>query len=285
MRNATVVSAALLAGVMVLAGTGCNKLKSRDDLNKGVAAYRDAKYNEAVDFFKEATSLDPDNPNARIYLATAYMMQWVPGAESPQNAQFANDATTEFMKVLDKDPNEKVSLASLASLSYNSAASLPPDQKVQKLDEAAKWYHKLIDVDPTNKEAFYSLGVIAWAKWYPALMTARANLRMKPEDPGPLKDKKVKDELRTQYSSIIEDGIQNLQKALDIDKEYDDAMAYMNLLLRERADLVDNSEQYKKEIEVADSWVQKALDTKKIKAARQPTTGGITQEAAPADTK
>jgi len=279
------VSAALLAGVMVLAGTGCNKLKSRDDLNKGVAAYRDAKYNEAVDFFKEATSLDPDNPNARIYLATAYMMQWVPGAESPQNAQFANDATAEFMKVLDKDPNEKVSLASLASLSYNSAASLPPDQKVQKLDEAAKWYHKLIDVDPTNKEAFYSLGVIAWAKWYPALMTARANLRMKPEDPGPLKDKKVKEELRTQYSSIIEDGIQNLQKALDIDKEYDDAMAYMNLLLRERADLVDNSEQYKKEIEVADSWVQKALDTKKIKAARQPTTGGITQEAAPVDTK
>ena len=70
-------------------------------------------------------------------------------------------------------------------------------------------------------------------------MTARANLRMKPEDPGPLKDKKVKEELKAQYSAIIDDGIANLQKALDIDKEYDDAMAYMNLLIRERADLPD----------------------------------------------
>ena len=68
-------------------------------------------------------------------------------------------------------------------------------------------------------------------------MTARANLRMKPEDPGPIKDKKVKEELQAQYSAIIDDGIANLQKALDIDKEYDDAMAYMNLLIRERADL------------------------------------------------
>jgi hypothetical protein len=52
----------------------------------------------------------------------------------------------------------------------------------------------------------------------------------------------------------------------------------MNLLVRERADLVDSPDQYKKEVEVADSWVQKALDTKKIKAARQPQTGGIVQE-------
>ena len=81
--------------------------------------------------------------------------------------------------------------------------------------------------------------MIAWAKWYPALMTARAELRMKPEDPGPIKDKKVKEELKAKYSAMVDDGIANLQKALDIDKEYDDAMAYMNLLIRERADLLD----------------------------------------------
>jgi tetratricopeptide (TPR) repeat protein len=278
MRNVTVVSAALLAGAMVLFGTGCNKLKSRDDLNKGVAAYRNAKYADAVEYFKEAIALDPTNPNAGVYLATAYMMQWIPGAESPENAEFASKAKAEFLKVLEKDSGDKVALAYLASLAYNSAQSMTPDKKLEALNEAISWYRKLIDVDPKNKEAFYSLGVIAWAKWYPALMTARANLRMKPEDPGPIKDKKVKDSLKTQYSPIIEEGIQNLQKALDIDKEYDDAMAYMNLLVRERADLVDNPDEYKKEVEVADSWVQKALDTKKIKAARQPQTGGIVQE-------
>jgi tetratricopeptide (TPR) repeat protein len=277
MRKANLLSA-VLVGSLLLIATGCDKLKSRDHLNQGVAAFRSAKYGDAVEHFKQAIQLDPDNPNARLYLATAYMSQWIPGAESPENIQFAQQAKDEFNKVLEKDPNDKTAIASLASIAYNQAQSMTPEKKLEKFDEASKWYKKLIEVDPKNKEAYYSLGVIAWARWYPADMTARAALRMKPEDPGPIKDKKVKEELRTKYSAVIDDGIQNLQKALDIDKEYDDAMAYMNLLVRERADLVDNPDEYKKQIEVADSWVQRAVDTKKMKAARQPATGGITAE-------
>jgi tetratricopeptide (TPR) repeat protein len=283
MRKVSSVSAGILTGILILgvmlSTTGCDKLKSRDDINKGIAAFKNAKYGDAVELFKQASALDPDNPNARLYLATSYMSQWIPGAESPENLQFAQMAKDEFLKVLEKDDKNTTALASLASLSYNQASSLTGDKKVEKFDEAAKWYKKLIEVDPKNKEAYYSLGVIAWAKWYPALMTARAELRMKPEDPGPVKDKKVKDELKEKYSAMVDDGIANLQKALDLDKEYDDAMAYINLLIRERADLVDNPDDYKKQIEVADSWVQKALDTKKLKAARQPTTGGIVQDS------
>ena len=63
---------------------------------------------------------------------------------------------------------------------------------------------------------------------------------MKPDEPGPLKDNKAKAELYAKYMPVIDDGIKNLQKALDIDKESDDAMAYMNLLIRERADLADS---------------------------------------------
>lgn len=91
---------------------------------------------------------------------------------------------------------------------------------------------------------------------------------MKPEDPGPIKDKKVKEELKEKYGAVIEEGIKSLEKAVETDKEYDDAMAYMNLLIRERADLADTPEQYKKDIDTADNWVQRALDTKKTKAAR-----------------
>jgi antirestriction protein len=95
---------------------------------------------------------------------------------------------------------------------------------------------------------------------------------MKPEDPGPLKDKKVREELKAKYGSVIQEGIDSLDKALQVDPEYDEAMAYMNLLVRERADLADSQDQYKKEVETADNWVQKTLDTKKKKAARQPAT-------------
>ena len=269
-------------GLLVLAGTGCDKLKSRDQLNRGVQAYRSAKYADAVEYFKTAVNLDPTNLNGRLYLATAYMTQYIPGAESPENLQLAKQAKEEFLKVLERDPNDKTALASLASLSYQQAQGMPDlEQKLKKLDEAKEWYLKLIAADPQNKEGFYSLAVIDWVKWYAAWMKSRADLGMKPEEPGPIKDKKIKADLKDQYSAVIEDGIKNLQKALDIDPNYDDAMAYMNLLIRERADLDESPDQYKKDIETADGWVQKALDTKKMKAAKEAakTAGGITPDA------
>jgi tetratricopeptide (TPR) repeat protein len=276
------LSLVLGIGALVLVGTGCDKLKSRDQLNRGVQAYRSAKYADAVEFFKTAVNLDPNNLNGRLYLATAYMTQYIPGAESPENLQLAKQAKEEFMKVLERDPNDKTALASLASLSYQQAQGMPDlEQKLKKLDEAKEWYLKLITADPQNKEGFYSLAVIDWVKWYAAWMKSRADLGMKPEEPGPIKDKKIKADLKDQYSAVIEDGIKNLQKALDIDPNYDDAMAYMNLLIRERADLDESPDQYKKDIETADGWVQKALDTKKMKAAKEAakTAGGITPDA------
>ena len=103
-------------------------------------------------------------------------------------------------------------------------------------------------------------------------------MSMKPEDPGPLKDKKVREQLKVKNMPVIEEGIKNLEQALQIDPEYDDAMAYLNLLHREKADLEDNPQEYKKETDIADNWVQKTLQTKKIKAERKPVGGGITTE-------
>jgi tetratricopeptide (TPR) repeat protein len=280
MRNLTLKSAALLAGALALLGTGCEKLKSRDDLNKGVSAYKNAKYADAVNFFQEAIQLDPANGNARTYLAIAYMMQWIPGANSPENNAFAAKAREEFNKVLQDNPKDSTALASLASLAYNEGQSLPLEEKMAKLDEAAKWNTMLIEADPNNRDAYYSLGVISQNKFYPALMSAKVNLNMKPEDPGPLKDKKVKEELKAKYSGIIDDGIAKLQKSLEIDKEYDDAMAYMNLLVREKADLADDKDAYKAQIAEADNWLQKALDIKKVKQERleKKNAGGVIQD-------
>jgi tetratricopeptide (TPR) repeat protein len=277
LRNVAVVVA---IGTLALVSTGCEKLKARDNLNKGVQAFKSAKYNTAVEHFKEAVRLDPDFPTARLYLATAYMSQYIPGADSEENMQNARAAEQEFQRVLEKDPNNALAIESIASLHYNQAQGGSLDEKVKKLDEAAKWYQRLASVDPNNKTAYYSLGVITWAKWYPRLMEARSKLGMKPEDPGPIKDQKVKAELKTQWLDTVNQGIQHLERALQIDPEYDEAMAYMNLLIRERADLADSPAEYKKDIEVADNWVQKALDTKKIKAERaaQNLAKGITTE-------
>ena len=99
---------------------------------------------------------------------------------------------------------------------------------------------------------------------------------MKLDDPGPIKDKKVREELKSKYSGVIQDGLASLDKALQVDPDYDDAMAYENLLIRERADLADNKEDYEKDIKTANDWIDKAMEVKKKKTeAKQKTGGGI----------
>ena len=99
-KLAKLTTALALAGLVTL-GTSCEKLKSRDQLNKGVQAFKSAQYPEAVEHFKTAVELDPSFPVARLYLATAYMQQYIPGADSPENNQMAQAAHDQFMKVLD----------------------------------------------------------------------------------------------------------------------------------------------------------------------------------------
>jgi hypothetical protein len=99
---------------------------------------------------------------------------------------------------------------------------------------------------------------------------------MKPEDPGPLKDKKVREELRVKYLDMVNDGIKNLNRALEIDPRYDEAMAYLNLLYRERADIAETPEEYKADISQADTWLQKTLDTRKAKA-NSPATAAAAE--------
>ena len=76
----------------LLSAVGFNRLRARDQLNKGVQAYKNAKYEDAIERFKDAVQLDPSLTNARLYLATAYMGQYIPGADSPDNNRFAEQA-------------------------------------------------------------------------------------------------------------------------------------------------------------------------------------------------
>jgi tetratricopeptide (TPR) repeat protein len=268
MKSKAVVVLAIAA--MTVFATSCNKLKARDQLNKGVQAFKSAQYPQAVERFKTAVEYDPTFATARLYLATAYMQQYIPGAESPENVQMATAAYDQFQKVLDQDPKNELAVASIASLLFNE----------KKLDDANQWNLKLISLNPKNKEAFYTLGVIAWTKALVSDGEARAKLGMKPDDPGPLKDKKVRVEVAAKNEPIVEEGIKDLDKALQLDPEYDDAMAYENLLFRQKADLEDSSDAYKKDIDKANDFFQKTIDTRKIKAERKPVGGGIT-----ADTK
>jgi len=281
-NRSTILALAAVAG-MLLFSTGCEKLRARDNLNQGVNAFKSAKFADAVSHFKTAVELDPSLSSARLYLATAYRSQYIPGAESDENRDFAKRAMEEFMTVYKEEPNNKLALQSIASLHYDEAQGQTAlEDKFKKLDDAKSWHEKILKVDPSAKESLYTIGVIAWAKTYPIRKKARVELRMGDEEPGPIKDVKVRTKLYERNTPILEEGIAAMRKAIEVDKEYDDAMAYLNLLLREKADISDTPAMAKQFSDEADSWVQKAVETKKVKAARMPSQIGIVSEEAPA---
>src|SRR6185369_13665238 len=112
-RNLILFSVVALVGIT---STGCRQLKARDNLNQGVQAYKNAKYPEAIALFQKAVELDPDYKTTHLYLATAYMTQYIPGAESPENVRLAESAFNEFQNVLKLDPKDELATASIASL-------------------------------------------------------------------------------------------------------------------------------------------------------------------------
>ena len=88
------------------------------------------------------------------------------------------------------------------------------------------------------------------------------------------------DELKAKNMAVIQEGIDSLNKALQLRPDYDDAMAYMNLMYREKADVeCDDLSARAEDLKTADHWVDETLRVKKEKAdraARNP--GGVTQD-------
>jgi tetratricopeptide (TPR) repeat protein len=264
----------VLATVTALAGAaGCDKLKARDLLNRGVAAYRNGQYDVAVEDFKQAKDLDPSLVNAKLYLATAYATQYIPGAPSDDNIRMGQQAIDEFQGVLQDDPDNLTAIDGIGSMMFQMAAS-PFDQS--KFQEAEKYELMHIDKKPDDPQPYYWVGVIDWTLSYHANAELRAkyngaNPRKQVRDDQPLPPD-IRDQYAQDYGPMVDDGIAKLNKAIELQPDYDDAMAYLNLLLRRKADMVASDEDRAALEKQADDLVDKVKEIKEKKAEAPVTT-------------
>ena len=246
----------LAAALVLLSGTGCDKLKARDHLNKGVQAYKNSKFEQAIDHFQQAVALDPTLINARLYLATAFAQQYIPGADTPDNNRFAEQAIDSYKQVLQVDPKNINSIKGIAYLYL----------QMKKFPLAKEFYKKASEADPNDPEPYYSVAVIDWTQTYVPRQEERAKLGMKPDESLPAKDKKVCATMRENNTPNVQEGIDNLNKALQLRPDYDDAMAYMNLLYREKADYECGDPVARQaDLRLADLWVDRTMAVKKAK--------------------
>jgi tetratricopeptide (TPR) repeat protein len=236
---------AVLLVLAVIPLSGCSfmrKLEARDKLNKGVKAFTEMKYDAAAQFFEKSLELDPDFETARMYLATAYTSQFIPGSSDPKSEEMAQKGIETFKQVVDnsKDPTSTTyinAMLSVASLYY----------QLKKYPESKEWCNKVLKVNPQNAEAYYRIAVIDYDDVFEKTGLQGENVEyMTPEE-------------REQSLRDIEEGLTSLNKALEIRSDYFDAMEYQNLLWREKAKFEKDEAAKAQLIREADLVSQKAL--------------------------
>ena len=267
-KPGAILSASAL--LLALGAAGCAKLKARDDLNKGVQAYNNAQFEQAIEYFKDATENDPKLINAQLFLAQAYAQQYIPGAPSEENKRNGEQAIAVWKKVLDSNPNNTTALTGIGSMLYNMAGS-PFNRDM--MEQAKDYQQKALALNPNDATPYYWVGVIDYWIAFRTNAQLRADYNqkakkpLKPLDPLPAK---VRDDFVQKEGDTVKEGIDNLNHALQIKPDYANAMAYLNLLLREKADMESDPAARDADEKQADQLLDKVKEINQKQMTAQP---------------
>ncbi len=269
----------LLAALLALLGTttGCDFLKSRDQLTKGVAAFKSAQYEQATNFFQNAVNLDPKNETAKLYLATTYASQVVPNLTTPENLALAQKAIDGFNAVLQGNPHDVTALKQIASINRN----------IQKFDVAKEYEQKVIAEAPNDPEAYYIVAFVDWTLAYKnalTIMAADGAPTVNGLTGDPKKSKNACQKLMDQNTALVNEGMEYLNKAIALNPTYDAAMEYLQLDYRLKAEMEcgkDADAARKQDLAMADEWSNKAMGARKqneLEKEKKAATGGVTMQ-------
>lgn len=267
-------SIAIAVTLLMLPAVGCNKVKARIEMKQGNEYYANEEYKEALAEFQKGLENDPSATFAWRSVGLSALAMFKPGDESPANQELGRVATDAFEKYLadpenagDQKVKDYLLSMYLNSKQFDKALAFV-DQELQKdpakagdfmrskinilnqagrFEEAAKL--GMAFEGPDAPEILYTLGVSAWDKSY--------------NDPSySLADRE----------HIVDLGLAATEKALKIKPDYFEAMAYYNLLYREKAKMTTDPAARQAFLDKATEWMQKAIELRKKAAANEPKT-------------
>ena len=249
----------MLGAALMVATGGCHKFEARVELKQGNALYENESYKEALAQFQKGLEIDPAATFAWRSVGLSAMALHRPGVEGEENEGYADTAIDAFTKYLKDYPEDAKVEEYLVTVLINSgrwdealarlettAKGQPTNPEVEKaivttLLKAGRLEEALVrarkpGVKP-DPQLLYGIGVAAWGQSYgdPTL------------DPAT----RVK---------VVDLGLDATKQSIELDPEFFDAMAYYNLLFREKAKLATTFEEAEKLNAEADIWLKKALE-------------------------
>ena len=166
-----------------------------------------------------------------------------------------------YGEVLQRDPNDVTALRQIASL----------DRSIGRMEQAKDYEKKVIALDANDSEAYYTIGVVDWSQAYKNSVAALGKESLVDKSDGNFKlSKPGCAALSAQNTPLVTEGLQELQKAISINSTYEEAMTYMSLLERRKADLeCGNPDAVKADLQAADDWAQKSMGARKVNEQRK----------------
>jgi tetratricopeptide (TPR) repeat protein len=259
-------AAALAIAALSVTGTGCSRLQSRQLIKKGNQYFKEQLYADALEKYKQAKELDPKEIRLDKFIAMSYMGMYNPGSQDEKNIQSLANAIEYFKKYVAVKPDDEKAAKLLVTTYMNSQKydeaidffkdmvqknpkDSPAVQTIAMLyakkgdfENSMTWQRKRAEIEPTNAEVYYTMGVTAWDKSYNSVPEAL------PAD---------------QRRAIVEQGIKDLNKALELNPDYFEAMFYENLLDRELAKVEPSGAARAELLRQADEWQRKGLEVRK----------------------
>ncbi len=271
-RNAAVL---LLLVCAAFSSAGCNKLKSKKEIKKGNDFFKAAQYQTALAAYQEALRLDPNEKKLHKNIGLAYMGLYQPGSKHPKDLEYAAKAIEHLKTYSEAFPVDRKSREFLVSLylsteRYDDAIAFyqemvkenPNDTKAMQslaqmyfkkgdVEHAVEWLKKRLAAETTPEakaEVYYFIGVQAWDRSY----------NFPNIDP-------------VERAKIVDEGIDALNKALQIKPDYFEALSYLNLLYREKAKIEADPAKKQEYVDTANRYLQQALELRKKILATKPT--------------
>ncbi len=266
--TARIPATAGLMALILFSATGCKRLRANYEINKGVADFKNAKLESATNHFQSAVSIDPDNPNPRLYLATTYASQVVPNLDTPENKKLAQQALDGFHQILKEDPNNLNALKQIAVLERN----------IGHQDLSKQYELEVIKRDPGDAESVESIGGADFYQSYNNTVNALKAEGLTDKGDGNLKFSKAGcAKLKAVNEPIVTEGIEYLKKAAQINPNYEEAYTYLSLMSRRKADIeCGNLPAVKQDLADADMYAQKSMGARKeIERLKEEKSHGV----------
>jgi tetratricopeptide (TPR) repeat protein len=271
-RSAAAVVLLLCSAVLP---SGCNKLKSKQEIKKGNDYFKAAQYQTALAAYQEALRLDPNEKKLHKNIGLAYMGMYQPGSKHPKDLEYAAKAIEHLRAYAEAYPNDRKTREFLVSLylsteRFDDAIAFyqglvqenPNDTKAMQsiaqmyfkkgeVDKAVEWLKRRLNAETTPEakaEVYYFIGVQAWDRSY----------NFPDIDP-------------VQRAHVVDEGLDALNKALQIKPDYFEALSYVNLLYREKAKIETDPVKQQEYTDTANRYLQQALELRKKALATTPT--------------